>query len=74
MAAPKLRLRARVRRVGNSIALIIPAKAAREAGLRAGDQVEASIQVRGPDPLGLLKDLPYEPFERRKEGLWRDRI
>ncbi len=69
-----LRVSGHIRRVGNGLALLIPVKDARNAGISAGDPVDAVIQSGVPDAFGLLKDLPYEPFDRRKGGLWRDRI
>lgn len=63
-----------IRRVGNGLALLIPVGEAKKAGLAAGDPVDAVIQSGVADAFGLLRDLPYRPFERRKEGLWRDRI
>jgi len=70
----ELRVSGHIRRVGNGLALLIPLRDARRAGLSAGDPVDAVIQGGSPDAFGLLKDLPYRPFDRRKEGLWRDRI
>jgi len=61
-----------VRRLGNSLALVIPAREARRAGIRPGGRVRAHVETDAPAPLGLLADLDYQPFAR--EGLWRDRI
>ncbi len=69
-----LRVSGHVRRVGNGLALLIPVREARTAGLSVGDPVDAVIQSGVPDAFGLLKDLPFTPFQRRKGGLWRDRI
>lgn len=69
-----LRVSGRVRRVGSALVLLIPVKDARNAGISAGDPVDAVIQNGVPDAYGLLKDLPYEPLDRRKGGLWRERI
>lgn len=69
---PDLRIVGTVRRVGNSLAFFIPAKEARRADLKEGQKVEVEIHTEVPDPFGLLKDVPYEPFSR--EDLWRDRI
>jgi hypothetical protein len=61
----------RVRRVGNSLALLIPAQEARRAGLEPGDAVDAELRPRPTGAYGLLKGiLPYERFSR--EGLYRD--
>jgi hypothetical protein len=70
----ELRVSGHIRRVGNGLALLIPVREARKAGISAGDPVDAVIQSGVPDAFGLLKDLPYRPFERKKEGLWRERI
>ena len=50
--------------MGNSLAILIPADAARKAGLHEGDGVEAELRLKRPEALGLLSDLPYEPFTR----------
>ena len=56
----------KVRRVGNSLAVLIPAKQAREAGLHEGDPVTGTLQKDIPDVLGIVKGIvPYEPFSRR---------
>lgn len=70
----ELRISGHVRRVGNGLALLIPARDAKRAGLTADDPVDAVIRTGLLDPFGLLKDLPYSPFERRKERLWRERL
>ena len=70
----ELHISSHVRRVGNSLALPIPLKEARRAGLSAGDPVDAILRSGVPDAFGLLADLPYKPFERAKEALWRDRV
>jgi antitoxin component of MazEF toxin-antitoxin module len=62
----ELRLHGKVRRVGNSLAILIPAKEAREAGMKEGDSIAGSIHSDVPEILGLLKGkMPYEPFSRR---------
>jgi hypothetical protein len=70
----ELRVSGHIRRVGNGLALLIPVADAKKAGLAAGDPVDALIQSGVSDPLGALRDLPYHAFDRRREGLWRDRI
>lgn len=70
----QLQVSGRIRRVGNGLALWIPARDARKAGLAAGDPVDAVIRRGVLDAFGLLSDLPYRPFERRKEGQWRERL
>ena len=69
-----LRVVARVKKVGNSLAVFIPAADARRAGLEEGQLVEAHVRPHVEAPLGLLEDLPYAPFRRREEGTWRERI
>lgn len=54
-----------VKRVGNSLAVFIPAEDARRLGLKAGQKVGATIRRAPQRLLGLLKDLPYRPFTRR---------
>lgn len=73
-ASLPVHLHAKVRKVGNSLAILIPAATARQGGLEEGDEVEAELQ-KAPAAglsaaLGLLADLPYEPFSR--EGLYDD--
>jgi hypothetical protein len=70
----ELRVSGHVRRVGNGLALLIPLRDARKAGISAGDPVDVLIRSGVSDAFGLLKDLPFRPFERTKEGLWRERI
>lgn len=69
---PEIRVSGRIKRVGNSLAIFVPAASARQAGLRAGDPVDAVIRTEIPAPLGLASDVPYQPFDRR--DLWRDRV
>ena len=68
-----LRVSGYVTKIGNRLALRIPVKDARNAGIFAGDSVDAEIRRGVVDAFGLLKDLSYEPFDRRRGGLWRDR-
>ena len=67
-----MHLTAPVKRVGNSLALFIPADKAREARIREGDIVEAELEPKGPELLGMFKGMG--PFDRHAEGLWRDRF
>lgn len=68
-----LHIHGTVRRVGNSLAVLIPAKDARRLGIKPGDQVDGELHTRSPPALGLLKGkVPYEPFSRR--SLDRDRV
>ena len=70
----QLRVSGKLRRVGNGLALLIPVRDARRAGMAAGDPVDATILSGVEDAFGLLSDLPSRPFNRRKEGLWRERL
>ncbi|HLE46878.1 MAG TPA: hypothetical protein VI818_01170 [Candidatus Thermoplasmatota archaeon] len=71
---PRIHVRARVRRVGNSLAILLPAAQVKDAGLQAGQTVEAEIETDVRSPVGLLKHIPYEEFQRSKERAWRDRL
>ncbi|MCA1811253.1 MAG: hypothetical protein LC623_04490 [Halobacteriales archaeon] len=66
-------LTAPVKRVGNSLAIFIPADKARSAHLKEGDTVHAVLKPEAPEVLGLLQHLGLGPFSRRDEGLWHDR-
>jgi hypothetical protein len=63
-----------VRRMGNSLAVIIPSKDARRARITEGVPVRARVSVEVPSPFGLLKGVARGSFDRRREGGWRDRI
>lgn len=69
---PELRITARVKRVGNSLAIFIPAAEARRIGLHEDQAVDALLRTDVPHPLGLASDQRYEPF--RRGDMWRDRI
>lgn len=63
-----------VRKMGNSLAVIIPSKAAKRARITEGVPVRAKVSVEVPEPFGLLSGMAKGSFDRRKEGLWRDRV
>jgi antitoxin component of MazEF toxin-antitoxin module len=63
----KIRLHGRIRRVGNSLALLIPAPEAKRGGVRAGQTVHADIEVEDDDALGFLADVYDGPFQRNQE-------
>jgi len=63
-----------VRRMGNSLAIVIPSKQAKRAHLSEGVPVRARLTVEIPNPFGLLKGIAKGSFDRRKEGQWRDRL
>jgi len=62
---PEVRIVGEVKRVGNSLAVFIPAEDARRLGLQPGQKVAASFRRAPARLLGLLKDLPYQPFSRK---------
>ncbi|MCI4325634.1 MAG: hypothetical protein L3K00_07135 [Thermoplasmata archaeon] len=63
-----------VRRMGNSLAVVIPSKTAKRAHLVEGVPVRVRLSVDVPPPFGLLKGIAKGSFDRRREGGWRDRI
>lgn len=74
MLGGELRVVTRVKKVGNSLAVFLPAADARAAGIEEGLLVEALVRPHAPQPVGLLHDLPYAPFRRAEEAAWRDRL
>jgi hypothetical protein len=73
LAVSNLSLTAPIKRVGNSLAIFIPADKARSARLKEGDTVHAVLEPQAPEVLGLLQHLGLGPFSRRKEAMARDR-
>lgn len=71
---PEIEIVGPVRRMGNSLAVVIPSKAAKRANITAGVPVRARVSVEVPKPFGLLSGAAKGSFDRRKEGLWRERI
>jgi antitoxin component of MazEF toxin-antitoxin module len=69
-----VRVAGTVRRVGNSLAVLIPVADARRAGLVAGSPIDAEIRPRSVEALGLLKAAKHRPFDRHEEDLWRERL
>lgn len=69
-----LRIRGPLRRVGNVFAIFVSRSRAKTAGLHEGQTVEADIRVPTVEPLGLWKGTGHKPFDRRSEGIWRDRL
>ncbi len=63
-----------VRRMGNSLAVVIPSKDARRAHISEGVPVRARVSVDVPKAFGLLKGVAEGSFDRRKEKQWRDRL
>ena len=66
----------KLRKVGNSLAILIPAKVAREANLAAGQTVDGTLRTDLPPILGFLKHqgVPHVAFDRKKDMGYRDRI
>lgn len=69
-----IRFEERVRKVENRLAVLIPSEKAREAGLRPGTRIVATIETQPKDAFGAFKNLGLAPFRRAESGLWRDRI
>lgn len=66
--AADIHLIAPVRRVGNSLAVIIPAEEARRVGLVEGSIVELDVRPTLPPLLGMLKGRAAKtPFRREKD-------
>lgn len=66
--AADIHLVAPVRRLGNSLAVIIPAEDARRAGLVEGSIVELDVRPTLPPLLGMLKgERKQSPFRREKD-------
>lgn len=64
-----------VKRVGNSLAVFIPADEARRAGISEGSMVEVDVRPRLPPILGMLKrETKSAPFRRAKDMGYEDRI
>jgi hypothetical protein len=66
--AEDIHLVARVKKVGNSLAIFIPAEEARRAGIVEGQTIAADIHAHAPDVFGLLKGKIKGAFTRR--DLW----
>jgi hypothetical protein len=71
---PEIHVSGRIQRAGKSLVILIPAETVRIAKLAVGDPFDAILRTPGLDPLGLLNDLVKGEFDRRREGLWRERI
>ena len=67
---------AQAKRVGNSLAVFLPAAKVREAGIKEGDNLTVRIELNSEEPLGLMKRMGFgfAPYSRREEGVWRDRV
>lgn len=71
-----VRVAARLRKVGSSLAILIPARIARKAGLHVGDLVDATLSTNLPPILGFNQraGLARTTFDRHKDMEARDRI
>lgn len=66
-----MHLTAPVKKVGNSLAIFIPADKAREASIREGDIVEAELEAHGPSCFGMFRGIgPYTLAD--KKDAWPD--
>lgn len=63
----KIRVRGLLRKVGNSLAMIIPAPEAKRGALRPGQAAWAEIEPEADDGFGFLADVYDGPFRRRSE-------
>ena len=55
------------KRIGGSLAVFLPADFVRREGIREGQPVRLLLKEKGRHPaLGLLKHIPYEPFDRHE--------
>jgi len=60
---------AKVRRVGTSLGLLIPAAVARREGIQEGQEVSATVlreRVELVEKLDLMRSVPLSPSERKK--------
>jgi hypothetical protein len=55
------------KRIGGSLAVFLPADFCRREGIREGQPIRIVFKERGRHPaLGILKHVPYEPFNRHE--------
>lgn len=55
------------KRIGGSLAVFLPADFVRREGIREGQSIRVVVRAKGRHPaLGLLKHIPYEPFNRHE--------
>lgn len=66
-----MHLTAPVKKVGNSLAIFIPADKAREAHIREGDILTADLEVQSAHPLGLFKGIGSYTLADKKDA-WPD--
>lgn len=66
-----MHLTASVKKVGNSLAIFIPADKAREASIREGDVVEADVEPQAPACFGRYPNLTSWSIEDKRD-VWPD--
>lgn len=64
------------KRVGNSLAVFLPAAKVREAGIKEGDILNVRIEIESLEPLGLGKRLGFDfsGYSRREDDATHDRF
>lgn len=74
-AAPMVELTVVPKKIGGSIAVFLPAEVAKREGIEEGVPVRIIVEKQDRTAVvGFLKGkLPYEPFDRHKEGLWPEK-
>jgi hypothetical protein len=66
-AAPEAEVTVVPKRIGGSLAVFLPADFVRREGIREGQPVRIVVKEKGRHPaLGILKHIPYEPFDRHE--------
>lgn len=61
------------KRIGGSLAVFLPAEFVKREGIQEGQAIRLALKGKGKPPvLGILKHIPYEPFDRHAEGFWSD--
>lgn len=67
----RMHLTAPVKKVGNSLAIFIPADKARAAHIREGDIVDADVNPQEPHMLGMFKGIGSYSLADKKDA-WPD--
>lgn len=75
----EVHFRAKARRVGNSLTVIVPAKERKRAAIRDGQELDVTIRTERRNDFEALgfdqrAGVKSGRFRRRKENLWRDRL
>jgi antitoxin component of MazEF toxin-antitoxin module len=65
-------VKVKVRRIGDSLGVLIPKKLIDENKIKEGEEIEISVLKQRKrlikEALGMFKDGPYVSFEREKDG------